>query len=213
MDQEKRVLAAFAISFIVLLLWRVFFVKEPPPTPSSKSNPTAQTQPGAEKTTPAAVAPSLPPTMPVIAGSKPEDIVVESDLYKATFSTRGAVAQNWILKNYRDAKEAPLDVIDDQACGKLGFPMSLSLAEGELANNLNSALYVATPSGGPLKPPVKVEFTYSDGKVQAHKVFTFGTGYEIRAEVSVVEGGHYLPIQIAWPGRMSSTSPGDGRFP
>ncbi len=206
MDQEKRVLAAFALSFIMLLLWRVFFVKEPPPTPSSKSNPTAQTQPSAERTAPAAVAPSLPPTMPVIAGRKPEDIVVESDLYKVTFSTRGAVAQNWILKKYRDAKEAPLDVIDDEACGKLGFPMSLSLAEGELANNLNSALYVATPSGGPLKPPVKVEFTYSDGKVQAHKIFTFGTGYEIHAEVSVVEGGHYLPIQVAWPGGFGDHS-------
>jgi YidC/Oxa1 family membrane protein insertase len=205
-DQEKRVLAAFALSFLALLLWRVFFVKEPPPTPSSKSIPAAQAQPGAEKTTPAAVVPSLPPTMPVIAGSKPEDIVVESDLYKVTFSTRGAVAQNWILKNYRDAKEAPLDVIDDEACGKLGFPMSLSLADGELGNNLNSALYVATPSGGPLKPPVKVEFTFSDGKVQAHKVFTFGTGYDIRAEVSVVEGGHYLPIQVAWPGGFGDHS-------
>jgi len=205
-NQEKRVLAAFALSFLMLLLWRVFFVKEPPPAPSSKSNPAAQTQAGAEKTSPAAAAPSLPPTMPVIAGSKPEDIVVESDLYKLTFSTRGGVAQSWILKNYRDAKEAPLDVIDDEACGKLGFPMSLSLADGELANSLNSALYVASPSGGLLKPPIKLEFTYSDGKVQARKVFTFGTGYEIHAEVSVVQGGHYLPVQVVWPGGFGDHS-------
>ena len=81
-------------------------------------------------------------------GSKAEDIVVESDLYKVTFSTRGAVVENWILKRYRDAKEAPLDLIDDEACGKLGFPMSLKIADGELANKLNSALYVATPAGG-----------------------------------------------------------------
>ncbi len=144
--------------------------------------------------------------MPVIEGSKAEDIVVESDLYKITFSTRGAVVQNWILKKYRDAKEAPLDLIDDEACGKLGFPMSLSLAESELANKLNSALYVAKPSGGPLRPPVKVEFAYSDGKVQAHKVFTFGTGYEVHAEVSVIEGGHYLPVEVAWPGGFGDHS-------
>jgi YidC/Oxa1 family membrane protein insertase len=144
--------------------------------------------------------------MPVIEGRKPEDIVVESDLYKVTFSTRGAVAQSWILKKYRDAKEAPLDVIDDEACGKLGFPMNLSVAEGELANKLNSALYVATPSGTPLKPPVKVEFTYSDGKVQAHKAFTFGTGYEVHAEVSVIDGGHYLPAEVAWPGGFGDHS-------
>jgi YidC/Oxa1 family membrane protein insertase len=206
-DQEKRVLAAFALSFLILMLWRVFFVKEPLPAPSSKSNPAAQTQPAAtEKPSAAVVISPLPPTMPVIEGRKPEDIVVENDLYKATFSTRGAVAETWILKKYRDAKEAPLDVIDDQACGKLGFPMSLSVAEGELASKLNSALYVATPSGGLLAPPVKLEFTYSDGKVQAHKAFTFGTGYEVHAEVGVIEGGQYLPVQVAWPGGFGDHS-------
>jgi YidC/Oxa1 family membrane protein insertase len=205
-DQEKRVLAAFALSFVMLLLWRVFFVKEPPHSPSSKSISTAQTQPATEKTSAAVVSPRLPPSMPVIVGSKPEDIVVESDLYKVTFSTRGAVVESWILKKYRDAKEAPLDVIDDEACGKLGFPMSLSVADGELASKLNSALYVATPSGVTLKPPVKVEFTYSDGKVQAHKAFTLGTGYEVHAEVSVVEAGRYLPMEVAWPGGFGDHS-------
>ena len=206
MDQEKRVLAAFAISFLILLLWRLYLVKEPPPTPSSKPNPGAQTQPAAEKPSAAIVSPSLPPTMPVVEGRKPEDIIVESDLYKVTFSTRGAVAESWILKKYRDAKEAPLDVIDDEACGKLGFPMSLSVAEGELANKLNSAVYVGAPIGAALKPPVKVEFTYSDGRVQAHKAFTFGMGYEVHAEVSVAEGGQYLPIQVAWPGGFGDHS-------
>jgi YidC/Oxa1 family membrane protein insertase len=205
-DQEKRVLAAFALSFLMLLLWRVFFFKEPPPTPSSKSNFATQSQPTTEKTPSAVVSPPLPPTMPVIEGRKPEDIIVENDLYKVTFFTRGAVAQSWILKKYRDAKEAPLDVIDDEACGKLGFPMSLSVAEGELASKLNSALYVATPSGAALKPPVKVEFTYSDGKVQAHKAFTFGTGYEVHGEVSVMEGGHYLPVEVAWSGGFGDHS-------
>jgi YidC/Oxa1 family membrane protein insertase len=205
-DQEKRVLAAFALSFLMLLLWRVFFVKEPPPTPPSTANPTAQTQPAAEKTSAAVVNPPLPPTVPVIEGRKPEDIVVESDLYKVTFSTRGAVTESWILKKYRDAKEAPLDLIDDEACGKLGFPMSLSVAEGELGSKLNSALYVAEPRVGPLRPPVKLEFTYSDGKVQAHKAFTFGTGYEMHAEVSVIEGGHYLPVEVTWPGGFGDHS-------
>ncbi len=206
MDQEKRVLAAFALSFVMLLLWRVFFVKETPPSPSSKSVPAAQTQPAAEKTSAPTVSPQLPQSIPVMEGSKPEDIVVESDLYKVTFSTRGAVVESWILKKYRDAKEAPLNVIDNAACGKLGFPMSLTVADGELASKLNSALYVATPSGATLKPPVKIEFTYSDGKVQAHKAFTLGTGYEVHAEVSVDEGGRYLPVEVAWLGGFGDHS-------
>jgi YidC/Oxa1 family membrane protein insertase len=144
--------------------------------------------------------------MPVMEGTKAEDIVVESDLYKVTFSTRGAVAESWILERYRDAKDAPLDVIDEEACGKLGFPMSLKVADGELATKLNSALYVGTPSGRVLRPPVKVDFSYSDGRVQAHKAFTFGTGYSIQAEVSVIEGGHYLPVEVVWPGGFGDHS-------
>jgi YidC/Oxa1 family membrane protein insertase len=190
----------------MLLLWRLYFVKEPPPTPSSQSSSTAPAQPTTQKTSAAVVSPALPQTIGIIEGHKAEDVVVESDLYKLTFSTRGAVAQSWILKKYRDAKEAPLDVIDDEACGKLGFPMSLSVAEGELASKLNSALYVARPFGGPLKPPVKVEFTYSDGTVQADKAFTFGTGYEVHVEVSVAEGGHYLPVEVGWPGGFGDHS-------
>jgi YidC/Oxa1 family membrane protein insertase len=207
-DQEKRVLVAFALSFVMLMLWRVFFVKEPPRTPSTKSNPAAATQPGSEKPAAATAAPSPPPppTLPVLQGSKAEDLVVETDLYKVTFSTRGAVAENWILKKYLDAKEAPLDLIDDEACGKLGFPMSVKVADADLSNKLNSSLYVATPSGTVLKPPVKLEFSYSDGRVQVRKVFSFEKGYDLHAEVSVVEGGRYLPVAVNWPGGFGDHS-------
>jgi len=207
-DQEKRVLAAFALSFVMLMLWRVFFVKEPPPKPSTKPNTGVAAQPASGKPFAAVAEPSppLPPTLPVVEGSKSEDIVVESDLYKVTFSTRGAVVENWILKRYRDAKEAPLDLVDDEACGKLGFPMSLKIADGELSNKLNSALYVGTPTGTALKPPVKLEFSYSDGRVQVRKVFSFETGYDLHAEVSVVDGGHYRPVEVMWPGGFGDHS-------
>ncbi len=206
MDQEKRVLAAFALSFVILILWRLFYVKEPPPSPSSRPGSTAQTQPAASKTPAAVASPQLPATVPVVVGSKPEDIVVENGVYKVTFSTRGGVVESWILKKYRDAKEAPLDVVDDEACGKLGFPLSLNTADGALADKLNSALYLATPSGPTLKPPVKIEFIYSDGKVQAHKTVSLGTGYNLHVEVSVIEGGRYLPVEVAWPGGFGDHS-------
>jgi len=199
-DQEKRVLAAFALSFLILLLWRIYFVKEPPPPPSAKSSATAQGRGTAEKRPPAVVTPPPAVNLPVVVGQKAEDVVVESNLYKVTFSTRGAVAQNWVLKNYLDAKATPLDVINNEACGKLGFPMSLRLAESELSNMLNSALFVATPAGATLTPPAKLEFTYSDGTVKAHKVLSFGTGYGVHVEISVERGGRFLPVEVEWPG-------------
>jgi len=205
-DQEKRVLFAILLSFVMLLLYRSLYVKELPPSPASKSNPAAQSQTAAEKTSSAAANSEVPASIPVVQGNAAEDIVVDGDLYKVTFSTRGAVAESWILKKYNDAKGSPLDVIDDEACGKLGFPMSLSSADDVLATKLNSALYVSAPSGGTLKPPVKVEFTYSDGKVQVHKAFSFGAGYDVHAEVSVMEGNRYLPAEITWPGGFGDHS-------
>jgi len=207
-DQEKRVLAAFALSFVMLMLWRMFFVKEPPPKPSTKPNAAVVTQAASEKpsATTAAPSPPVPPTLPVVVGNKAQDIVVESDLYKVTFSTRGAVVENWVLKRYLDAKEAPLDLVDDEACGKLGFPMSLKTADEALSNQLNSAYFVASPTGGALKPPVKLEFSYSDGRVQVRKVFSFETGYDLHADVSVAEGGRYRPVELTWPGGFGDHS-------
>jgi YidC/Oxa1 family membrane protein insertase len=188
------------------MLWRVFFVKAPPPEPLSKGTPAAQHQTSAEKTPVAAAAPAAPSTLPVVHGQTAQEVVVESDLYRVTLSTQGAVVQNWVLKNYRDAKEAPLDVVDGEACAKLGFPMSLGLAEGELASKLNSAFYVVAPGGGELRAPVKLEFTYSDGTVQARKVFTFDKGYDAHVELSVNRGGRYLPVEAVWPGGFGDHS-------
>ncbi len=54
LDQEKRVMLAFALSIVMLILYRVYFVKEQPPEPK-KAAPVAATTPagppGAPKTT------------------------------------------------------------------------------------------------------------------------------------------------------------------
>lgn len=207
MGQDKRVLLAFALSFAVLVLWRVLLVKEAPPPP--KTAPQAQVGPrvpGVPGQTAKAVTPPAPVPLPVRQGSKPEEIVVEGDLYRITLSTEGAVVKSWVLKKYHDEKEGPLDVVDRAACEKLGFPLSLSLADQALGSKLNAALFVVTPSATALSAPVKVEFTYSDGKVQARKEFSFGSGYEVRAEVSVFDGQRYLPLEVAWPGGFGDHS-------
>ena len=54
LDQEKRVMLAFALSIVMLVLYRVYFVKEPPPEPKKAATAAATTpaaQPGAPKAT------------------------------------------------------------------------------------------------------------------------------------------------------------------
>lgn len=202
MDQEKRVMLAFALSFAVLLLWRAFFVKETPPRPkSAPPAPVATAAPSQPESRPGA-----PIQLPVIQSSKAQQVVIEGDLYRVTIDTRGAVVNGWILNKYRDGKENPLDVVDHTACESLGFPMSLELADAELGRTLNTALYVARPEGTLLKAPRDVEFIYSNGKVQARKKFHFGTGYEVGVEVSVFDGQRYLPVEVAWPGGFGDHS-------
>src|ERR1035438_2890678 len=104
LDQEKRVMIAFGLSIVMLVLYRMYFVKEPPPQPKKTSQITATARPGqpaaapASATTPAPLPP--PAVLPVLKGAKAEEIVVENDLYRVTFSSVGAVVRSWVIKGY-----------------------------------------------------------------------------------------------------------------
>ena len=204
METDKRMIMALALSFGVLILWRVLLVKEAPPPPKGAA-PTQATAPAATAP-PVAAKPSAPVALSVQQGASAQDIVVEGDVYRVTFSTQGALVKSWVLPKYRDEKGSPLDVVDRAACEKLGFPMSLSLADKTRSDRLNTALYMANPGSSTVKAPVTVEFTFSDGKIQARKRFTFAKGYEVRAEVSVFDGQQYLPVEVAWPGGFGDHS-------
>ena len=108
MDQ-MRLLLALVLSFLVFMLWNVFFSQEP------KQKPTPQLQQEAQKETrepvssaPPAVASKPSEQIPVPA-KKPErparKITVETPLYKTVLSEKGAGITNFILKNYHVAAD------------------------------------------------------------------------------------------------------------
>jgi YidC/Oxa1 family membrane protein insertase len=214
-DTSKRVIIAFALSFGILMLWKLLF--PPPPEPPTKGPTVVQTAPGATKPAapPAAVAPASTPTsktqatpvaLAVQQGTKAEDIVVENEVERITFSTEGAVVKSWVLKKFKDEKGQPLDIVNAAACRSLGFPMSLRLGDAETAKKVNSAIYVATPAGPGLSAPGKLELAFSDGSIQARKIFTFTDGHELRAEISAFDGERNLPVEVAWPGGLGDHS-------
>jgi YidC/Oxa1 family membrane protein insertase len=217
MSQDTRVLIAFAISFGFLLVWGSLIVKKKPqPQPAPKAAETSAPQAAAaSQEAPARRAPRRPAKpaperarvkLPVLQGSEAQQIVVESGLYRVTFSTQGAVIQSWVLKKYHDEKGKPLDVINHPACAQMGFPLSLRLSDSALADKLNTALYVAEPAAPSLQAPARLEFTYSDGAVRVKKTFTFGSGYNVHAEVSVFDGQSDLPVAVEWPGGFGDQS-------
>jgi YidC/Oxa1 family membrane protein insertase len=99
---EKRALIAIGLSFAILLIYQFFFVK---PEPRE-----AQKKPGLEEKK---IVPPVPETSPVAATSPipispkksdagEEEIKVETGLYNAVFSTRGAILKHYELKEYKD---------------------------------------------------------------------------------------------------------------
>ena len=213
MDNEKRVIIAFALSFVMLLIWRIMFVKTPPPPPkpTGASQTTAPQATGKEGTSTSAAKPAAPklpapPQLPVAEGQKAEDIIVENNLYRITFSTQGGVVKSWILKKYDDANGKPLDVVNTEACKQLGYPMSVRTQDESLNQKANQAIYVAKPSGTTLKAPATLEFTYSDGNVQVQKKFAFSSDYMVQASVSVAQDQQYVPVRVAWVGGLGDHS-------
>jgi YidC/Oxa1 family membrane protein insertase len=210
-DTNKRVLIAFALSFAVLMVWRFAFPPPPEPIPPRKvvpavASPAASQAANATAKSKPAEAPAPAISLPVRQGAKAEEMVIESDLYRVTLSTEGGVVKSWVLKRFVDEQGKPLDVVNSAACEKLGFPMSLSLADQDLSKKLNTALYVATPSGPSMSAPAKVELVYSDGKIQVRKQLSFGPGYEVHAEVGAFDGQRYLPAEVTWPGGFGDQS-------
>ncbi len=208
MDNEKRVIIAFALSFILLLIWRVTFVKTPPPSPKpSGEQATTQQATGAQGSAKveAPKAPA-PPQIPAVEGQQAQDITVENDFYRITFSTQGGVVKNWILRKYKDGNGKLLDVVDPAACKQLGYPMSVRTTDSSLSQKVNQALYVVQPSGTTLQAPATLEFTYSDGHVQVQKKFTFGSDYMVQASISVAQDQRYVPIRVAWVGGFGDHS-------
>ena len=103
MTQEKRILLAFALSFLLMMGWRSLYPPpEPPPETQTDEAPVAA-EGEAEAPAPAAEPAGAPSyaTLPVLRGSQAREIIVENGLYRIVFSTQGAVVKSWVLKEYK----------------------------------------------------------------------------------------------------------------
>ena len=131
--------------------------------------------------------------------------MVENDLYRVILSNRGAVVQSWELKKYTDADRRPLDLVHSEAARESGdWPLSLQIADAQVEQTVNRALYVVKPSAAPaqgtLTAPAEIEFDWSDGQVEVTKRLKFDDSYIVQVESSVQRGGQPIAHRIAWRG-------------
>src|SRR5262249_5140322 len=104
---ERRLLVVLAVTFLVVILSQTIF-KKYLPQPPAQPQQTAQTAPVANVSAPPTTPATVVPNAAKQAGSESET-VVENDLYRVTFTNRGAQVKSWILKKFDADQGGPLD--------------------------------------------------------------------------------------------------------
>lgn len=161
---EKRVIVFLVLSLAIIFgydyaLKEMGWLPQPLPTQETAASPeTEQTTPSTEATPiSASASPSTAQTsgpnhtsLPGLEGPAAplppaEEIVsIETDLYRAKISTRGAVLTSWELKRYQQTAtdSAPVQLVRQGS--KFAGPLAITATDAELTKALGSGLYTVT---------------------------------------------------------------------
>jgi YidC/Oxa1 family membrane protein insertase len=116
---DKRTLLAVVLSIIVLLVYQNFFAKPPVKTAPAPTQQEAGVASQKANPAPAATAATTIQTAttgriaatPAVTGTE-QDVVVETPLYRAVFTTRGAALKSFQLKQYKTESANSEDIYD-----------------------------------------------------------------------------------------------------
>lgn len=105
---ERRALVAALLITLIFLVWQYLFLgheapappKKEAPLPLREESPTLKTPPQPSRFTPTEK-----------LGLPEREVIVETDLLRAIFSTRGGIAKSWQLKRYKLEKGNPVDLV------------------------------------------------------------------------------------------------------
>jgi YidC/Oxa1 family membrane protein insertase len=196
---EKRVIVFLVLSLGIIFGYE-YLIKElgllPEPTISEEAEPStsetsspssigpASPTPGAPATT--NIAPQKPsageirPQDPRRESSAPEFIVVETELYRATFTTRGAALTSWELKRYRSSSDGKSLVQLVRQRGKFAEPLTVTVDDTSHSKELSEGIYRVEKDFTTLDqghPTGHITFSYSNPAtdVRLEKQLTFHT--------------------------------------
>jgi YidC/Oxa1 family membrane protein insertase len=216
---ERRVLVAVALSFVVLFVYQMLFVKSPPrrtapATPARTTQPAVVAPSATPQATPSpAPSPALEPAAAVTADTAARDVVVETDLVRAVFSNRGAVLTSWVLKRYPGSDGKPLDLVPPRLAT---LPFQLSVPDAAQTARLREALYRPSADGVHVaRGPAVIAFDYQDASgLRARKEFRIepeGRPYLIDFRAELVPADR-TPVTIAWGPALGPPKPPAGMY-
>jgi len=208
---EKRLILAIVLSFLVLALYQMVFIKNKPQTPP-EPQPQAQTQvpvqpaapepKAAEPPVPAEARPADAQAFEQAEGGAEQQVLVDTSLYQAVWSNRGASLRSWKLKPHLDESKEGLELVSRRAAEVGTFPFFLETQDAELDRVANGSLFLPSASRLELQDGQtgELKFYYSDGNtVKIEKAFIFtGGAYDFEVRMSVWKEGRKVEPRVIW---------------
>ncbi len=186
---EKRLFIAVFLSIAFLFAWgalapKLFpeLARKPAPkTATQQERPASSTAaakrgdaPGSPAAGPAAkpATPAVAPAIPAqtIAAAAEERVVVESAIYRAVFSNRGAQLVSFELLKYPQTKGgAPVDLVAPRPAGRTDYPFAIGASDAAITDSVNAALYEVErkQEGG----ATRLTFRWADRGISVEKSF------------------------------------------
>ena len=182
---DKKTILAVSLSIIVLIVWTMLFPRKEAPRETAVVSETATVKEPVKiaevkKTAPAPQAPlEIIPT----ANIKANDIIVDTDLYKAVFTTRGGTLKYWELKTHK-INDIPVILLKSPGV----IPPLAVIFEGPDRNLPQRFVYETNTNAISLSAQGKKQgelvFTYSDGNMRIAKHLTFhNDGYTVNLSI------------------------------
>jgi len=201
---ERRLLLAVALSFLVLIGYRVLFPPAEPPVELPKAEAASQAKP---EPTPATVEPAEgvgeqpaeapepeATPAPLISEQSERRLELHNKVFSIALTNRGARLIGWELLAYRDHRGRPEEML--RAAPGLKRPLDIETGDPKLDALLEGALFQG-PSGTE-ENRRKLVLEYSDGHVQATKTLELLGGYELEVSARVLRDGKPVPVQLVW---------------
>jgi YidC/Oxa1 family membrane protein insertase len=197
MPMEARLLIAFLLMGLVVIGTQYFYKPPVAPVATPAASKAADAPQAAQAPKPVPP-PPVPAEMPgQVQADNEQSLTVETDLFRVTFSNRGAVARSWILKAYKDHNGKPLELVHTAALDKVPAPFSLVFKNQSPPTDPNAVLFKADQSPDRLS----VSFEFSDGRAVTRKSFRFDQkSYLVAVTTEVMQNGVPLPHLVAWRG-------------
>lgn len=204
--EERRLILAFALSFAVLLGFRMWTNSRYPQPVATPAQSIASPTPGgpaaspAPQSSPANVAKVPTPTLapvpaaPLVTGDERRVELAFKDA-EIAFSTKGARLLSWKLLDYKDQRGKPVEA--HPGGNPAPGPLDLITGRADVDSRIREALFRSTELNVGGEKGARFEF--SDGTLEVTKtVQAIKGGRAFRVEARVREAGVEVPTKLYW---------------